>query len=209
MQSIRSAAACAAATVLLATGASGPATGADHQEAPGTRVDPAADIADLYAWHDTAANRLTVALTYDGLQAPGPRARGTFEENVYYVFHLDNDGDFLSDLMVVAYFMDTGKGLPDLVVADLPGADGPVSARVGTIREVAGGQRIFAGLRDDPFFFDLEGFLTTLQTGTLSFNGMRDSVAGLNASAIVLEMDLAAALDGGSALNLWATTSRN
>jgi len=68
--------------------------------------------------------------------------------------------------------------------------------------------RVFAGLRDDPFFFDLEGFEQTLQTGAVSFQDTRDSVAGLNCTAIVLEFDRAAALGGSQTLNLWTTTGR-
>ncbi|MCA9729372.1 MAG: DUF4331 family protein, partial [Candidatus Eisenbacteria bacterium] len=67
---------------------------------------------------------------------------------------------------------------------------------------------VFAGWRDDPFFFDLAGYQMTLQTGDLSFDSTRDSFAGLNVTAIVVEMDLSAALGSGSKINLWATTGR-
>jgi hypothetical protein len=89
-----------------------------------------------------------------------------------------------------------------------PGASGPVIGPVE--KKIDGGlnARVYAGLRDDPFFFDLEGFRNTLATGTLSFDGSRDTFAGSNCTAIVLEMDLAAAQAGGATLQLWATTAR-
>jgi hypothetical protein len=90
----------------------------------------------------------------------------------------------------------------------LPGAPGPVTGRVNKKITVADNVRVFGGLRDDPFFFDLEGFRNTLMTGTLSFDSNRDTFAGLNVTAIAMEMDLTAALNGGSSLNGWATTSR-
>src|SRR5436305_1967663 len=55
------------------------------------------------------------------------------------------------------------------------------------------GVRAFAGMRDDPFFFDLQGFLNILssQPGK-SFLGCSsprpDAFAGSNVSSIVLEL---------------------
>ena len=69
------------------------------------------------------------------------------------------------------------------------------------------GNRVYTGLRDDPFFFDLEGFKTTMHSGALSFDHQRDSAAGTNATAIVLEMDANEATGRSGSVNLWATTS--
>ena len=180
---------------------------ADHSEAPGTRADQPADIADVYVWHDNAANKLVGVITFAGLEAPS-KSRGTFDENVLYSFNIDNDGDFVSDIAVLVRFARDGKGKWWMYIANLPGSSGAITSPVNRPFETDNGWRVFAGLRDDPFFFDLEGFQATLQTGTLSFDGNRDSVAGLNASAIVMEMDLGVALDGGTVLNVWATTAR-
>ena len=59
-------------------------------------------------------------------------------------------------------------------------------------------------------FFDLDGFRATLATGTLSFVNSRDSFAGTNLTAVVLEMPLSAATLAGSAPNLriWAASAR-
>ena len=74
--------------------------------------------------------------------------------------------------------------------------------------EGAGGAQLFAGLRDDPFFFDFQGFGDTLATGQIMFDADRDSFAGTNVTALVVEMDLDDALDGESTLSMWATASR-
>jgi hypothetical protein len=66
---------------------------------------------------------------------------------------------------------------------------------------------VFAGLRDDPFFFDLQGFQDTLATATVAFTGA-DALAGLNASAIVFEMDSATLVGNGHNISAWATTGR-
>jgi len=180
---------------------------ADHSEAPGTRADQPADLADVYVWHDNATNKLVGVITFAGLEPPS-KSRGTFDENVLYSFNIDNDGDFISDIDVLVRFALDDKGKWWMHVVNLPGTSAPITAPVNRPFTTNNGCRLFAGLRDDPFFFDLEGFRATLQTGTLSFDGNRDSVAGLNATAIVMEMDLGVALDGGTVINVWATTAR-
>ena len=208
--------AAALATAMAPVGA----RAADHREAPGSAGDPAADLADVYAWHDAASNRLTVVLTYDGLAAPVPGSAGTFDADVLYAVNIDNTGDFVADRIVSVRFAEAPRGRLGMdkkgrsaerwvmIIDNLPGSNPSVTVPVERSVNLPGGLRAFAGLRDDPFFFDLQGFQTTLQTGTLAFDATRDSFAGMNASAIVLEMNLATALDGGSALNLWATTAR-
>ena len=64
----------------------------------------------------------------------------------------------------------------------------------------------WAGLREDPFFFDLTGFQETLSTGTVSFVNDRDFFAQKNISAIVIELETEDL--GGTTLQVWATTSR-
>lgn len=180
---------------------------ADHADAPGTKADHATDVADVFAWHDMASRRLVVVVTFDGLRPPAPGQRGTFDAGALYTLHLDRNGDQQPDADIDVRFAKAGDGARLVVVQGLPGST-PVI--VGPVEQVLrrGSSRVFAGLRDDPFFFDLEGFRQTLMTGTLSFNSNRDSFAGTNLTAIVLEMDLDAALAGGTSLDLWATTGR-
>ena len=93
-------------------------------------------------------------------------------------------------------------------VENLPGTTEAVVGAVGEAIDAGNGLSVYAGLKDDPFFFDLEGFNTTLETGTVSFDPKRDSVAGLNVSSIILEMNLAAASNGSEQLAVWASTGR-
>ena len=48
-----------------------------------------------------------------------------------------------------------------------------------------------AGLYDDPFFFDLQGFRETRSTGTLSFQANRSFFTGQNDTALVVQILLA------------------
>ena len=104
-------------------------------------------------------------------------------------------------------------------------------ANSGPIEQVfftSTGLRAFAGLRNDPFFFDFEGFTALIATfATPGQNGdlvsafrlsgnqaRRDSFVGRNASAIVFEIDLDAVAPkaaGGARpkLRAWATTGRS
>lgn len=179
---------------------------ADHAEAPGTRADPEADIADLYAWHD--GDKLVAVLTYAGLQAPAAGQQGSYDADVLYGVHLDRDSDQSADVDVWIRFGQNSEGAWGVRVENLPGATGPVVGAVDQMIDAGTNASVYAGLRDDPFFFDLDGFRQTLDTGTLAFDAQRDSFAGLNVTAIVLEMDLAAATGDSESLQLWATTGR-
>lgn len=179
---------------------------ADHSEAPGTQADNAADIADFYAWHE--GNKLVAIITYGGLQATSDTQTATYDENVLYTVHIDSNGDQVADKNVRVRFGKNGAGAWGVRVDNLPGATDAVIGAANSVIDAGNGLSVYTGLRDDPFFFDLEGFNKTLATGTLAFDGTRDSVAGLNVSSIVLEMDLAAASSGSDKLALWASTGR-
>lgn len=194
-----------AATVAAAVGLAfaSTASGADHAEAPLAAADIAADLADLYVWHSDT--HLTVVVTYAGLQNPADPA--VYDDAAVYAVHIDRDGDGVSDRDILARFGEDSQGNWGLRVDNLPGTGAPVIGAVEQVIDAPGG-RVWAGLRDDPFFFDLEGYTNTLATGTIDFSADRDSVAGLNVSAIVLEMDLGSALEGASDIQVWSTTGR-
>lgn len=198
----------AAAAGLTLAGAS--VLAADHSEAPSAAADQPADLADVYAWH--SGDKLYAAITFAGARMPEAEQTGTYDAGVLYTVHLDNSGDNQSDIDVLVRFGQNRAGEWGVQVESLPGADGAVIGPVEEMVADTSGLRVFAGLRDDPFFFDLQGFSETLDTGSLQFaslsTGARDSLAGTNATAIVLEMDLAAARGAGSNIRLWATTAR-
>ena len=70
------------------------------------------------------------------------------------------------------------------------------------------GVRAYAGLRDDPFFFDLQGFRETRSTGTLRFDKTRNFFAGKNDTIMIIEIPKSRL--GGSANTVEAsvTTAR-
>lgn len=181
------------------------ALAADHTDSPAAADDPAADIADFYVWH-TQDDRLVSILTFAGLGEAGGTA--SYDAALLYGIHIDRDGDNVSDHDIWFRFGQDGAGNWGVMASDLPGESGAVIGAVGETIDGEGGAQVYAGLSEDPFFFDFEGFTNTLATGTLGFDAERDSFAGTNVTALVVEMDLAAVADGATSLQMWATTSR-
>lgn len=177
---------------------------ADHIEAPGATADAPADIADFYAWH-TDDGKIVAVLTFAGLSSK----TATYDGAVLYGVHIDSDGDQLADRDIWIRFGQNGAGEWGVQVVGLPGTDAPVVGPVETEIDATDTLQVFAGVRDDPFFFDAEGFGETLMTGTIAFDSTRDAFAGSNVTAIVLQMDAVAAFGDNTTGDMWATTGRN
>lgn len=171
------------------------AQAADHVEAPGAIADSAADINDFYAWVE--GGNAYLIMTVQPLFT-GP-ATDAYDRDVLYQFHADDDGDNIADLGVDVRFgpdgaggwgvqVDVGSGTPIEGPVDTVLTDGPFAA--------------YAGISDDPFFFDLTGFQDTLSSGTLSFTGA-DAFAGANVLTIAVQLPAPS-----SPVSVWATTSR-
>jgi hypothetical protein len=151
---------------------------------------------------------------------------GNFGRNVRYVFNVDKNGDERADLAYVARFgsvdRDDDAKYPeqDYRIKKYTGSDAR-SLDDGTT--VAWGEsnrgsartrnslKAWAGVRSDPFFFDLTGFIgttTLLKTGTavggdaLGKNPT-DFFANLNTNAIVLSIPNSQLPD---TIGVWATT---
>jgi hypothetical protein len=189
---------------------------ADHAEAPGTMADAPADISDFYVWN-TEGGTIVAIVNFAGLAEAG--SEPVYDPDVLYGIHIDNTGDNMPDIDIWARFGQNMAGDWGLQVVNLPGADavpdpeicGTAAGHCGLVEteiDTGAGTRIWAGPREDPFFFDLDGYQATLDSGNLMFSSTNDTFAGLNVTSIVVEMDAAAAADGAEDIKLWATTSR-
>ena len=211
------------------------AMSADHAESPGTDADPAADIADVFIFPSPEVpGKLVGAITFGGRPLPRSRIDASFycDRDILFAYNIDRadaSGNFDSvpDITVYVRLGKNGNGDCGMRLENVPGAalaafSGPVGAVL-----TSNGQRAFAGLRNDPFFFDFEGFSALLNTfaapgqngdlvSSFRLTGgqpRHDSFAGRNVSAIVFEMDLDAVapkLANGTRpkIRVWATTSR-
>jgi hypothetical protein len=183
---------------------------ADHLDPP-ARTDPAvdptpdraADIADLYAWHTDTS--VILVLTFAGPQATSQPA--TYDRDVLYSINISNAGDLAdTEIPIRIRFGQAGANQFGVQVSGVPGVDGPIAGPVES-NLTKDGVMVRAGLFDDPFFFDLQGFRETRSSGTLMFNAGRDFFAGQNLTAVVIEMPRER-VTNGNPLNIWSSTAR-
>jgi hypothetical protein len=193
-----------ALALVLLPFSSPPTHAADHADSPATTEDAPADLTDVYAWHD--GSTLVVGFGFAGLAEAGMPA--VYDSGVLYTVHIDNDGDNLSDHDIYVRFGQDARGEWGVQVENLPGIADPVIGPVETTIDAGLGLRVFAGLRDDPFFFDLDGFRETLMTGMLSFDNTRDTFAARNITAVVLEASIDALAGGADSVAVWVSTGR-
>jgi len=192
---------------------------ADHNDPP-TRAgaDPDADIGDFYAWHKDDGN-MVVVVTFEGNRDPG--AEFEYDGDVIYGVHFSNVGSGGDPMYDVTHetFVRFGQDSTDawgIQVMDMPGEDEAIEGAVETELDGASGNSMaWVGECDDPFFFDLEGFVDTVMSGDLSFeslnpegDGARDTLMGQNATCIVLEFPAAEVTSEGGMVHTWATTGR-
>jgi hypothetical protein len=164
-------------------------------------------------------------MTISNVQAAPEIALGQsiLDPEVLYQFKIDDDGDAVEDLVIQAVVTGNSSSQVLHVVGPVAPAVTGVSGRIVNGAPVTSvrvstdatprvatknGVSIFAGVRDDPFFFDLGQFGAILAGQASSFNdpGM-DTFAGLNVYAIVVELPLAMLGDPAD-LSVWGTTSR-
>jgi len=197
-------------------------TAADHRDSMALENDAAADIADVFTFRNpnNPAN-LVLAMTVHGLIPPSESDRTFFDPNVLYEFQIDTNGDAVEDRVLQAFATGTGADQvihvrgpappamtgPASMVLDRPDdATVAFSGRGESNIDRSGDLTVFAGIRDDPFFFDLARFneITAGMASSFRDPGV-DTFAGTNALAIVVEVPAAGL---GTQLGVWGTTSR-
>jgi hypothetical protein len=195
------------------------AHGADHRDGPAATGAAPLDITDVYAFRSPTANDdLVVALDVNGLSTPDQAAASKFSSTGSYMIHVDNNGDLLDDATVKITFDNstpqkfTITGLPAAVTGTVTAAGS--SPNITTV----GGIKAFAGVRDDPFFFDLVGFSKFTASPYVPAKGLRlaadgdpvNSFGGSNVLAIVLELPITALTgqptSATGTIKAWAST---
>lgn len=193
------------ATVPLGTKA------ADHLDGPSLLTPPGgnlrADINDVFVFRAHPGRTVLALTTHPAAGFVSPLDYAT---NVDYVIDVDRDGDAVEDLALVVRFGALSGGSQPYTVTRYSGQDARTLAHgkmlgagtTGRAARLKGGARAFAGLRSDPFFFDLGAFLSqvagvqgNLIPGVLDTRGRmfcdankNDFFSVLNTNAIVLEV---------------------
>jgi hypothetical protein len=215
MRSTRTIAALGSAALILTVGAA-PflANAADHLDAPSLGSLSAGslqgdrDINDVYVFEGDNAGKTVLAMTVS--PAAGLLGPLAFGSNVRYTLNVDNDGDNVANVKYVARFGGAGSGPDGKQTVELWRNDTKVaSGNTGNTVKVAGNGKLYAGLRSDPFFFDLLGFRGSLglgpNTNTLCDSDPTDFFKDLNTLGIIVEVP-----DGqlGRHIGVWATTEQ-
>lgn len=182
--------------VLALAGAS--ARASDHLDTPASIADPRADIGDLYAWIAPDGTRLNLVMTLVGK---------VFGEDLTYAFHIDSGVVFT-------------RTRARLDVACTFAADKTIDCRTGGLRvkgdaggpdglaDARGRMRVFAGLRDDPFFNNVRGTRAAYLVADAAIKaGATADAAGCTAFSPAVRDEIARSsrtTDGGRARNFLA-----
>ncbi|HEX6307462.1 MAG TPA: hypothetical protein VFZ69_04700 [Longimicrobiales bacterium] len=202
----------------------------DHLDTPTVTADPAADIADLYAWTSSDDRRLNMAMTL---------VAHRFSDKLQYVFHVGSGprfGEIVATTTVLCRFDEQNTAECWVGAADYARGDASNPAGLEGQNQRF---RVFAGLRDDPFFNNVKGTRVALSAAATALQGgvavdgagypdFNDStsrtiidywrrtdggpgqnfVAGWKSASLVVSVDLAVVNRGGGLLAVWSAVHK-
>jgi hypothetical protein len=131
------------------------ARASDHLDSPTTVANPQADVTDVYAWVSPEGRQLNLVMTIQG---------HTFSNKVQYVLHVDSGKVFGQTTASTA--VECRFDAANAIKCDV----GKVDSASGDATNPAGLEgrnhrfRVYAGLRDDPFYNNVKGLLGAYQT---------------------------------------------
>jgi hypothetical protein len=204
---------------LLVTG--GIIYAADHIDTPAVTNQPS-DITDLYVFRGADANNLVFVANTQGLMTPAASGTAKFNENTVLEFNIDKNGDNIEDLVIQCKY-DAASNKMQVYGPIAPSAtgtksklEGSVTAEVAVTAYGAGavtatggtGIKVFAGPRDDPFYFDLNRYKAILAGTAPGFsNPGTDTFAGTNVMSVVVEVPKSLIGAAGN-INVWLETKK-
>ena len=202
---------------------------ADHIDAPGS-MGTSADIADYFAFEPTTGSDNTVFLVDLQSDVLPELAYGTFDEDVLTEINIDTDDDLVEDLVIQAiprdgrmYFFGpvapsaTGRGSE--VAVNSPLGDVAISGSIAIVETTSNGVSLFAGPRQDPFYFDFFRFNEVVAPSPEDNSGFNnpgmDTFDGANTMTIAVEVPntllgqtTATNVLGIPVYKTWVTTNR-
>lgn len=204
---------------------SGGIIAADHIDAPAVKGGTS-DITDFYAFQGEDTDNLVFVANVQGLLSPEASASAKFDEDVLIEFNIDTDNDNVEDYVIQALPSgdkmhvygpavpnETGatstivndSDLKSSVALNLFG-NTEIAATVNA--KLVSGVKVFAGLRDDPFFMDFAKYSEIIAGEATSFdNPGADTFAGTNVLSVVVEVPKSM-IGGSGTINTWVTTKR-
>lgn len=183
------------------------AHGADHVDSPSAMADPTADLTDLYAWMSADASKVNLVMNVH----PFAGQSAKFSTAVDYVFHVNSSSAYgmaQTEAQIICRFYKIHH-----VECWGPGAEyaaGKADA-AGGIMSASGKMKVYAGLRDDPFFFNLVGFQETVKAVVAAKPGLTNDANGCpnvnSATSTVLVNQLKTGMAGAAPANTFAGTN--
>lgn len=202
---------------------------ADHIDAPSS-MGTTADIADFYAFEPSEGSDNTVFAVDLQSNVLPDLAYGTFDEDVLILIKIDTDNDLVEDLVIQAiprdgrmYFFGPvapiSTGLTCEIASESALGDVEISGATAIVETTDSGVSLFAGPRQDAFFFDFFQFNAVIggmaPEGFLPADEATDTFDGANTMSIVIELPNAmlGETTGMNALGLnvyktWVTTNK-
>jgi hypothetical protein len=195
--------------------------GADHADAPGNLQSPSsrpdADINDVYAFSGGSGQTVLAMTTHPAVGVLSP---STYATDVEYVLNVDRRGTAHADRAYALRFGNPDRnGAQSVRVYQYDGShaesisDGQKIAEGTTGQSFtgSGGIKVFAGLRSDPFFFDLDGFKHAVfgaANGRTGFcdAGTTDFFKNFNTNAIVLSVPTSSLTTTSPKFGVWGST---
>jgi hypothetical protein len=215
----------------------------DHADSPATVARPGADLTDVYVFPaPDNDNNVVLAADVHPLIAAGQGPSTFFDPGVMYQIKIDTDGTHVEDLVIQfkAAAPQNGTQIITLYGPGKPNETGvhntwikPAGTLPYNTTANIGGMKVFAGPREDPFFFDLGRFFQIIPDRNFgnhgpghtvppaSASGFRGFAAGstcdttpsqdflaankFNVLSFVVELPRSAL--GNGKINVWATTS--
>jgi hypothetical protein len=199
---------------------------ADHLDAPTVKTDGRIDINDIYVFEGHNAANTALVMTVN--PAAGLLSPTTFRPGALYEFKVDTGTNTIEDIALRVKFggvrADGSQAIHILRASGSQATSGAGGISIGSgstnqVINLAGGGKAWAGLADDPFFFDLARFQTFKATllaggGLADLGGLVDCsrtnpaptnfFRGLNGTAIVIELPDSAL---GGTVRIWGETS--
>jgi hypothetical protein len=187
------------AAAALAAAISLPVLAADHRDGPLATNDPSADLNDVYLFNNpNDPGEVVIILTFH----PDAPRNARFSDAIEYRTHIDNG---TGEQLLTCIFTNGGNrircdGVPGLSV------EGPIESVVDN-----GDLRVFAGLREDPFFFDVGAFNRIRAGQSPGFtNPGVNGFSGFNTLVITLGIrhDRLTGNGANPILKVWASSNR-
>ena len=173
-------------------------TASDHADTAGNVNRQGADLTDVFIFPSpTNNNNVVLVMDVHGLIPAGQGGNFSFDSNVLYQFKMDISGDYVEDLVIQARFSGTGASQKVLVSGPAkPYTTGTTATFASPSRTIgaintpftialpnnAGNMQVFAGVRSDPFFFDLTRFYSILPDRATPLTGKQVDYSSIMAA---------------------------